>query len=314
MFTSCPPYPSIILYFIYRKQKTNEKYLWLFLSLGCFFNFMTLMTSRYFSQKEFLYLEWNDSFYILQIGCFLIAFICKIRIDEHHNLLKFTFDTCIVMAAAIAFSWHFIIRDLQTQHIFIGYPIGDLILFFGAMIFYLVSEKLSPFRVLILSSLLIQVVADCSYLFFTMMNIPFSEGLFYPLWSLSPLLLGIAGTLTIANGDTSPVTKNKIHSLKESITLRLLLPYISVILLFIIMISQHHDSISLIIGSEAAILLLIVRHIFASLVNQTLLAKYHELTEELELKIGERTEELSSKNRQLLSAARKMKYMAYHDV
>jgi diguanylate cyclase (GGDEF)-like protein len=218
------------------------------------------------------------------------------------------------MAAAIAFSWHFIIRDLQTQHIFIGYPIGDLILFFGAMVFYLGSKKLSSFRILILSSLLIQVIADCSYLIFTMMNIPFSEGLFHPLWSLSPLLLGIAGTLAIANGDTSPATKNKIHSLKESITLRLLLPYISVILLFMIMISQHHDSISLIIGSATAILLLIVRHIFASLENQTLLAKYHELTEELELKIGERTAELSSKNRQLLSAARKMKYMAYHDV
>ncbi|MDF2787796.1 MAG: diguanylate cyclase [Neobacillus sp.] len=312
---AAPLTSSIILFFIYRKQKTNEKYLWLFLSLGCFFNFMTVIAnSYYFSQKEFLYLEWNDSFYILQIGCFLITFIYMIRKDGHHHLIKFTFDTCIIMTAAITFSWHFIMRGILTQNIFIGYPIGDLILFFGAIIFYLGSEKLTPPRVLILSSLLIQVIADCSYLIFTLMNIPFSESLFHPVWSLSPLLMGVAGTLAIVNDDTSLAKKNKIHSLKDSITLRLLLPYISVILLFMVMISQHHDSNSLIIGSAAAILLLIFRHIFDSLENQTLLAKYHELTEELELKIGERTEELSSKNQQLLSAARKMKHMAYHDV
>jgi hypothetical protein len=123
--------------------------------------------------------------------------------------------------------------------------------------------------------------------------------------------MGIAGTLVISNDDVSPVKKNRIHSLKDSITLRLLLPYISVILLFMVMIFHNHDSKSLMIGSAAAFLLLMVRHIIASFENQTLLGKYHELTEELELKIGERTEELSFKNQQLLSAARKMKHMMY---
>lgn len=311
---AAPLTSSIILFFIYRRQKTNETYLWLFLSLGCFFNFMTVLASRYFSQNELPYLEWNNFFYILQIACFLIAFICKIRMGEYRHLIKFTFDTIIIMTAAITFSWYFIMSNLLTQTIFIGYPIGDLILFFGATIFYLGSETLSPFRVLILASLLIQVVADSSYFIFSLINIPFSLSLFHPIWSLSPLLMGIAGTFAIINDDLSPEKRNNIHSLKESITLRLLLPYISVILLFMVMIFQHHDSKSLIIGSSVAILLLIVRHIIDSLENQTLLAKYHELTEELELKIGERTEELSSKNQQLLSAARKMKHMAYHDV
>jgi diguanylate cyclase len=315
LFLLAAPFTSsIILFFIYQKLKTNGTHLWLFFSLGCFFNFMSVLASIYFFQKEFLTLGWNRFFFILQIACFLIAIIYKIRMkDGNVHLIKLTFDTCIIMTAAITFSWHFIIRNLPTQNIFIGLPIGDLILFFGAMIFYMGSEKLSPFRAIIVSSLLIQVITDSTYLIVTVMNIPFSESLFHPLWSLSPLLMGIAGTFA-SNDGVSPEKKQKIRSLKDSVTLRLLLPYISVILLFMVMILQHNDSKSLIIGSSAAILLLILRHIHASLDNQTLLAKYHELTEELELKIGERTEELISKNQQLLSAARKMKHMAYHDV
>lgn len=313
LFSLAAPFTSaFILFFIYRRTKGN--YLWLLLSLGCFFNFITVLVSSNLIQVEILSLGWNHFSYILQMACFLIAFIYKIRMkDEKRHLLKFTIDTCIIMTVAITFSWHFIIRNLQTQTIFVGFPVGDLILFFGAIIFYLGSEKSSPFSVLIVSSFLIQVIADSSYFIFTIMNIPFSESLFYPLWSLSPLLMGIAGTYTLNDG-VSQEKKNRINSLKDSITLRLLLPYISVVLLFMVMILQHHDSNSIIIGSAAAILLLILRHIFASLENQALLAKYHELTEELELKIGERTEVLSSKNQQLLSVARKMKHMAYHDV
>jgi diguanylate cyclase len=309
---TAPLTSSIILFYIYRKQKTNRKYLWLFLSLGCFFNFMGALARRYFLQEELLSLEWYHLFYILQIACFVIAFICKVRTnDGKRNLTTFTFDTFIIMTAAIAFSWHFIMHDHLTQNLFIGIPVGDLILLFGALIFYLGSEKLSPIYVFILSSLLIQVIADTSYLMITIMNIPFTKSLFLPLWSLSPLLMGIAGTLAIGNEEVSPVKKN---GLKGSITLRLVLPYISVILLFMVMIFHNHDSKSLMMGSAAAFLLLMVRHIIASFENHLLLGKYHELTEELELKIGERTEELSSKNQQLLYAARKMKHMAYHDV
>ncbi|MEC1525121.1 EAL domain-containing protein [Neobacillus niacini] len=312
---AAPLTSSIILFFIYRRLKTKENCIWLFYSLGCFFNFLAVLANGYFYQKEVLSLGWNHLFYILQILCFLFVFIYIIRMKEENvHLTKFIFDTCIIMTAAITFSWYFIIRNHQIHNIFIGLPLGDLVLVFGALVFYLGSEKLSPFKVLILSSLLIHVIADSSYFIISIMNIPFSERLLYPLWSLWPLLLGIAGTFAIQNDDESFEKNNKILSLKDSITLRLLLPYISVILLFMTMIFQHQDSNSLIIGSAAAILLLILRHIFASLENQTLLAKYHELTEELELKIGERTEELSSINQQLLSAARKMKHMAYHDV
>ena len=314
---------SIILFSVYRKLKTNDKYVWLLLSLGSFCNLLAILANSYFLHIELQPAGWNDFFYLLQIACYFFASIYKIRLNsENLHLIKLTFDTSIIMTVAITFSWQFIIRDIFSQSnsfIAIGYPIGDLLLFFGAIIFYLGAENIFPYRVFvfIFSSLFIQVLANSSYLYLSLTSISFSENLFQPLWPFALLLMGIAGTLTIekdTNADSSAQSKYKIDSLKDSISLRLLLPYISVILLFMVMIFQSKESKSFIIGSAAAILLVILRHVFTSLENQTLLSKYHALTEELEQKIGERTAELSSKNQQLLSAVRKMKHMAYHDV
>ncbi|NWQ39570.1 EAL domain-containing protein [Bacillus sp. EB106-08-02-XG196] len=319
-----PLLSSIILFYVYHNLKTSDKYIWLFLSIGSFCYFIAVL-ARYYNRLSGL----PDLFTMLQIICYLIAFIYKIRCNgKNLNLIKFIFDTCIIMTVAVTFSWHFIIREILIQYtnhsllfqlVSIGYPLGDLILFFGAIVFCLGSANFFPSRVLsfILVSLALQVGADSAYLYLSLTNIPFSEVLFQPLGSLALLLMAIAGTFaleTVLNENQAIPKKNKKDYLKDSISLRLLLPYISVILLFMMMIFQNKEVKSLVIGSAISILLVILRHVFTSLENQTLLSKYHDLTEKLEQKIGERTEELSSKNQQLLAAVRKMKHMAYHDV
>jgi diguanylate cyclase len=315
---------SIILFFVYQYLKTSDRLVWLFLSIGSFFHFIAEL-SRYYTILS----ELPDLFIMLEIISFLIAFIYKIRNSSKNlNFIKFIFDTCIIMTVAVTFSWHFIIREILIQHssqsflsqvVSIGYPIGDLILLFGAAVFCLGAEKFFPLRVLpiLLVSLALQVGVDTTYLYLELTTIPFIESLFLPIGPLALLLMAIAGTYALDEVTTevqSLPRKNKIDTLKDSISLRLVLPYISVILLFMLMIYQNKEHKSLVIGSAIAILLVILRHVFTSLENQTLLSKYHDLTEELEQKIGERTEELSSKNQQLLAAVRKMKHMAYHDV
>jgi diguanylate cyclase len=331
--TVAPFLSSIILFFVYHNLKTSDKNVWLFLSIGSFGYFIAELT-KFFNMNslhnEALVPGLADLFNMVQILCYLIAFIYKIQNNSKNlNLIKFIFDTCIIMTVAVTFSWHFIIREILIQHtnqsllfqlVSIGYPIGDFILFFGSIVFCLGSANFFPSRVLslILVSLALQVGVDSFFLYLNLSNIPFSETLFQPSGSLALLLMAIAGTFALevdgTNEDQHLPKKNKIDTLKDSISLRLLLPYISVILLFMLMIFQNKEYKSLVIGSAISILLVILRHVFTSLENQTLLSKYHDLTEELEQKIGERTEELSSKNQQLLSAVRKMKHMAYHDV
>ena len=219
------------------------------------------------------------------------------------------------MTVAITFSWRFLMEDIVAQNsltaLFI--PIGDLVLLFGAISFYLGHEEIFPPKVLylFLGSLFLQVIADTTALY---INNPNLESLLVPFSTLSLLLLGLSGAFALGENHENPAKKKEGYSVKDIYSLRLLLPYISVILLFLVMIFQHQESSDLILGSTIAILLVISRQIFTSLENQTVLLKYHTLTEELEQKISERTEELSSKNHQLVTAVRKMKQMAYHDV
>lgn len=323
---------STILFFVYRSLKGKDKYFWLFTSLGCLsYAIADLIWIYYenFLQVEVSYPGWPDFFYMLQIVFYLMAFLYEIWYKRDSlQLIKFMFDTSIIMTVAIAFSWNYILQDITAQDsvsnlflfVSLGYPIGDLIILLGALSFYLGSVYFFPPKVLylIFGSLIIQVFADTSYLYLAAQNIYVSGGLFDPLWSLALLLMAISGTYGIGNNYNykhEVTAKNSdIYSKKDFITLRLLLPYISVSLLFIVMIFQRSEVNSLIVGSSIAILLVILRQILTLLENQSLLSKFHNLTGELEQMIGRRTEELSAKNQQLVTAVQKMKHMAYHDV
>jgi diguanylate cyclase len=312
-----PLISSIIIFVVFLKRKGSDPYFWLLLSLG---GFSYAAAEGAFLLKEAPFANLPDLFFMLQIACYLAAIIYKIRAKRGNlHVIKFTFDTCIVMSVAIAFSWHFIIHDIITANngsklslfVSIGYPIGDLLLLFGAISFYLGSKEFFPPKVLyfLTGSLLVQVLADSSHLL-----VNTHTSIVDPLSSLASLLMAIAATNAIENSTTDRYEKKKKESVKDFISLRLLLPFLSVILLFMVILFQNQQFNSLIIGSAVAILLVLFRQIFTALENQSLFAKHHNLTEELEQKIGERTEELSSKNQQLVTAVQKMKHMAFHDV
>lgn len=320
---------SILL--VYRRIESNEKYFWLLISLGCFSYTVAEIIWIYYEnilQVEVPFPGWSDLFFMLQISFYLAAFLQKIWYKRKGlQVIKFIFDTCILMTVAIAFSWHFIIQNIISEEevtilylvVSVGYPVGDLILLLGAISFYLGSQYFFPKKVLffIFSSLFVQILADTAYLYLTAYNSYYSGSLFDPLWSIALLLMGIAATFTTG----AEVKENKLivkvdehsNSITSFVSFRLLLPYVSVIFLFIVMISQNHNMNGLLAGSALAILLVILRQIFTLLENQKLLSQYHLLNENLEIKIGERTEELSSKNQQLTEAVQKMRHLAYHD-
>ncbi len=324
---TAPLVSSIILFLVYKRFQEKDCCFWLLISLGCFSYFIGEGIWIYY--ENYLHIEvpmpgWDDFFYMLQILFYLLAFFYKIRKNRRSlNLIKFIIDTWIIMTVAIVFSWHFIVQELFTQHyestlqlsVTIGYLIGDLILLYCAISFYIGSNNFFPSKVLniIIISLLVQVFADSVYLFYNVNHIYMSGSSIDPFWSLSLLLMGISGVYALEiQPDTGPEKKRQ-YSFKDNISLRLLLPYLCVILLFTIIVLQFKEINSLITGSAIAILLVLFRQIFTTIENQSLLFKYYMLTEQLEHKIEERTNELSSKNRQLTATVQKMKHMAFHD-
>jgi diguanylate cyclase len=317
-----PLISAIILFLAYKKGKDSEKAFWQLLSLGSISYTVGVIIKAYYTMfllKPAPYPGLLDFFFLLQFTFYFFAFIYKIKANSKNlHFIKFTFDTWIVLTVAIVFSWQLILHPIMTKdhisylHLIVslGYPIGDLILLYGAVSFYLGSEQFFPPKVLhfILGSLMVQVVTDTSFIFLKHNY----HDILGPFWSLAPLLMGLAAIHSLDGQAVS--TGKKKDMVKNTISLQLLLPYFSVILMFMVIIFQNKEFNSLIFGSAIAILLILFRQISTSIENETLLFKYHDLTEELEQKIGERTKELSSKNQQLITAVQRMKHMAFHDV
>lgn len=318
---------AIILFNVYLKSAGKDRFFWLLASLGCFSYTVAesiWLYSDTITNSEVGYPGWPDLFYFLQISFYIAAFAYQLwQKKENAYQIKFLFDMAILVAVSTALSWHFLIHPLFVSDsatplllaVSIGYPVGDLLLLFGAISLYLGSSHFFQSRVLalIVAGLVVQVFADNAHLY-SMVAGNYSYGNLYdPLWPLGLLLMALAGLYALETAE-NPVSK-AAAPLDGKITLRLLLPYFSMILLFIVMIFEQKGEMNgLIAGAGASVLLMITRQIFTLRNNQKLLYKYHHLTSVLEHKIEQRTEEITSKNEQLERAVQQMKHMAYHDV
>lgn len=322
-----PVIAGTVLFMVFLKSSSKDRYFWLLTSLGCY-SFSVAegiwFYSRNIAHVEVSYPGWADLFFFLQIFFYIAAFAYQLgQRKENSYQIKFLFDMAIIIAVSTALSWHFLIQPLIEEvsvspilfAVSISYPIGDLLLLFGAVSFYIGSAYFFPRRVLCLiaASLIVQVLADTAYLFSTA-NGGYSSGSIYdPLWSLGLLLMSLAGLYALEHTEAPP--QKVAERIDEGqISLRLLLPYFSLVLLFVVMIfEQKGDMNGLIAGAGVSVILIITRQIFTLRDNRKLLASYHQLTSVLEHKVEQRTEEVTSKNNLLEKAVDQMKHMAYHD-
>ncbi|ETP67370.1 DUF4084 domain-containing protein [Planococcus glaciei] len=324
---------TLTLYLVYRKKQGPRKYFWLLFALGCLSYAIAEGIRIYYSvipKSEVPYPGWADLFYFLQILFFIAAFLQQLWDKKKNtNQIKFLFDICIIMAVFTAISWHYVIQYVFSEGSLspallatsIGYPVGDLLLFFCAISFYMRADILFPRPVLALicASAGVQIFADTAYLYYSTKSDSYVSGtLFDPLWTVGLLLTALAGIYALQEQrketDAPSLAAGTVPANDEGVSLRMLLPYFSLVLLFIVMVFEKDGPMNgLIVGAGTSVALIILRQVFTMLENQKLLAQYHDLTAILEEKIEQRTTELSTKNEQLAVAVQKMEHMAYHD-
>lgn len=325
---SAPLVATIMLFTVLLNPNSRDRTFWLWIALGCFSYTIAEVIWLYnysIAKVLVIYPEWSDFFYVLQIFFFITAFTYQLwKKKETAYQIKFFCDMAIIITVFTALSWHFFVRPLFSADdltplllaISVGYPVGDLLLLFGAVSFYLGSAQFFSHKVLmlIITSLLLQVFADTAYLFSVAESSYIESNLTNPLWSLALLLVALAGLLSLEPAKSS-ISTVLPEPPSERITLQMFLPYTTIILLFIVItVEQNKDLNGLIAGAGLAISFLIARQIFTLWDNQKLMYNYDHLTSVLEHKIEQRTVEVTSKNEQLEKVIHKMEELAYYDV
>lgn len=300
------------------RSKGNQKYFWFLLALG---NFCYLISELIWDYYELILKVdvpspgWADIFCYMQVLLAIIAIAYKFHEKKHDfKATKYIFDSVIVMAVVTTIIWNYIIGPLFSQSesfltiiVSIGYPIGDLAILFGVISLFMSSTLMFPRKVMQLMSigLAIQSVGDLWYAFSSLTNAYVFGSLFDPLWTLSAMTVAFSG-LIYSMQDNETLNTENILEYQKTDKLRLLLPYVSILLLLTIIIATDQRVTSLLIGFAITISLMIIRQIFTLLENQSLLKQFHELNRDLEDKVTDRTRELTISNT-------KLSHLSYYD-
>ncbi|WP_172255172.1 DUF4084 domain-containing protein [Saccharibacillus deserti] len=275
----------------------EKKVFWAFLSAGCF-NYFTAELIWLYDEKV-LGIDppspgWTDLFYILQVICYLTAFVYPfVRLKKSYGAFKLVFDILIVMTVAATFSWHYLIGPVLhegevsrlTVIVNLAYPITDLALLFGAISLYwgarqIFSRKLILF---IFLGLMTQAVTDSFFLYMLSVGAYDSGSVVDPFFILSLLLVGYAGFVQRSETVGAAVEEEEEPGVERLDLVRVILPYLNVLILFFFMISGSAGIDAFTIGTGISILLVIVRQLLTILENHKLLLSVYRKTEELEL-------------------------------
>jgi len=181
--------------------------------------------------------------------------------------------------------------------LWLRYPIGDLLLLGGMIVLFfgLMKRGNGSSLLLILLAFHFQLLADLLYVVLERFDYPIPSSWLDPLWLATVMIVGLAAYRFDA--EESPVTLDVTRRWID--VLRLVTPYLFLLILFVTMARQTISWNGLTIGLMIAIPLLISRQIRIVVDNQ-------RLRENLEAKVEERTEALAS-------AMEEMRHMAYHD-
>ncbi|MCM3601876.1 EAL domain-containing protein [Robertmurraya korlensis] len=301
-----PLISSIWLLSRFLKGEEKRDYFSLYLSLGTFSYFIAEILWMYYESYLFVNVPYPgspDIFYMLQIMFYLIALgYYFYQVKTIHRLMRWIFEVLIIMISATTLSYHFIMKSLIVNPeitgayllVSLGYPIGDLILLFSALILYFDSDDFGKRNALfyILVGLVFQVFADSGYVYLTLREKYETGTLFDPLFTLALLLVGFSSFYM------KPVNKQHSDTVRPSKVglWRLIILYTSLMALLLIFYKIEEIKFTpFTLSTMFIIFLILVRLVFILVENNRLLLKYDQNNKDL-----------------LLSTERYMSLFKYH--
>lgn len=303
--------------FAFFKHTGEGKSFWLFLALGVLSYLVgTLIWSinEFVLQTDGVLRSIPSSFWVAQNGFYFIALLVVMyKIKNYLLTIRSLLDLFIVMSAAFTFSWIFLINPLVEQgeeNILLSpellYPVLDLGMLVGTLSFFAASSSIfsKQVRVLLITGLVIQIIADTIYTYLHVMNNYSVGSINEPLWLFSILLLGLSGVYHNPGEQEQFIVQQPKQT--GSLLFKLSLPHLSVILLALYAVILLYEVNPIAIGLFFCVLLVLLRQVVTLLENEKLMQQLNGLNEELEEKVKERTDKL-------VEAVNSMEHLAFHD-
>ncbi|EOO13053.1 EAL domain-containing protein [Bacillus cereus] len=313
---------SYIFYFSNIKQGLSRLF-WITLTIGSFSYFIgdiVVAYQRLILHDYYTFVDPSDFFYLLFLISFAFAFLYEIIYGRDLLEQLFTIcDICIIVTAQFTLSYYLLIE--RTIHIFttsyidmfvqLTYPMADLLFLLIGINLLFRPLSLLPKQVgaLLGSALILYATTDSIYAYIKYFQPEHSMFTVAPFYQVTLLLVAIACILHTKE----PEKQEQVlltPQLGESI--RLSLPYISVVMLIVFILVENVFAPIVVIGLMVTFAFVLIRHMLVRRQNKILLLAQMQFSLELEKQIELRTEDLVEQKNELYHNQQMFKSLYEH--
>ncbi|MGG0727526.1 putative bifunctional diguanylate cyclase/phosphodiesterase [Bacillus paramycoides] len=313
---------SYIFYFSNMKQGLSRLF-WIILTFGSFSYFIgdiVVTYQRLILHDYFTFVDPSDFFYLLFLISFAFAFLYEIIYNRDLLEQLFTIcDICIIVTAQFTLSYYLLIE--RTIHIFttsyidmfvqLTYPMADLLfLLIGInLLFRPLALLPKPVGALLSSSLILYATTDAIYAYIKYFIPEYSMFTVAPLYQVTLVMVAIACIL-----HTKEPEKQEQVLLTPQVgeSIRLSLPYISVVALIAFILAENVFAPIVVIGLMLTFFFVLIRHMLVRRQNKVLLLAQMQFNSELEKQIELRTEDLVEQKNELYHNQQMFKSLYEH--
>lgn len=306
-------------------NNTRRKFALLFI-LGTFSYFIAELIWNYqvlfLSLGKLPYPGVSDLFYFLNTVLFIGAFIYLVSLKSQRlQLFSFLLDLLIIYSAIIVLlAMKFLIPIFEASgfpplNIFVStlYPALVLLLLFSMVICFLYNNDTFPrvTMVLFITAIALQVIGDMVFTYAMYHSLFKLNSFLEPIWTLSIILYGLAIYSLSEYKEFNHFKPLHIYQSFKWNVYRMIIQSSCILTLLYLLIQKNNIIYSSVL--IVLIVLVLMRQILSSYQIHRLLSSISALKDDLEQKVIERTEQLSRKNEDLVTAVEKINYMALHD-
>lgn len=313
---------SYIFYFSNIKQGLSRLF-WITLTIGSFSYFIgdiVVAYQRLILHDYYTFVDPSDFFYLLFLISFAFAFLYEIIYGRDLLEQLFTIcDICIIVTAQFTLSYYLLIE--RTIHIFttsyidmfvqLTYPMADLLFLLIGINLLFRPLSLLPKQVgaLLGSALILYATTDAIYAYIKYFQPEHSMFTVAPLYQVTLVLVAIACIL-----HTKEPEKQEQILLTPQVgeSIRLSLPYISVVMLIVFILVENVFAPIVVIGLMVTFAFVLIRHTLVRRQNKILLLAQMQFSLELEKQIELRTEDLVEQKNELYHNQQMFKSLYEH--